>query len=109
MLSDKEILAMANSALVYYPDLQVAYDRLMAFGSVKQVEQYGKYWEAYMRAGGDRTMCDKGIDLDNWLRVREVCRTKRAPDLWESAPLQALSTPEADTPAEVLSTPPTSG
>jgi len=35
--------------------------------------------------------------------------TKRAPDLWDSAPLQALSTPEADTPAGHLSTPPTSG
>lgn len=35
--------------------------------------------------------------------------TKRAPDLWDSAPLQSLSTPEADTPAGNLSTPPTSG
>jgi len=35
--------------------------------------------------------------------------TKRAPDLWDSAPLQSLSTPEADTPAGHLSTPPTSG
>ena len=31
------------------------------------------------------------------------------PTCGESAPLSALSTPEADTPAEVLSTPPTSG
>ena len=35
--------------------------------------------------------------------------TQRTPDLWDSAPSQALSTPEADTPAEVESTPPTSG
>ena len=35
--------------------------------------------------------------------------TKRVPDLLDSAPLQSLSTPEADTPAEHLSTPPTSG
>ena len=35
--------------------------------------------------------------------------TKRAPDLWDSAPLPALSTPEADTPAGHLPTPPTSG
>jgi hypothetical protein len=35
--------------------------------------------------------------------------TKRAPDLWDSAPSQALSTPEADTIAGHLSTPPTSG
>jgi hypothetical protein len=35
--------------------------------------------------------------------------TKRAPDLWDSAPLQSLSTPEADTPAGHLSTPPTCG
>ena len=90
MLSDKEILAMANPALVYRPDLQVAYDRLMAFGSVKQIEQYGKYWDAYMRAGGDRTMCDKGIDLDNWLRVREVCRTPRALDLLDSSAKSAF-------------------
>ena len=35
--------------------------------------------------------------------------TPHAPDLWDSAPLQSLSTPEADTPAGHLSTPPTSG
>ena len=35
--------------------------------------------------------------------------TQRAPDLWDSAPLPSLSTPEADTPAGHLSTPPTSG
>ena len=35
--------------------------------------------------------------------------TKRAPDLWDSAPLPSLSTPEADSPAGHLSTPPTSG
>ena len=35
--------------------------------------------------------------------------TKRAPDLWDSAPLESESTLEADTPAEHLSTPPTSG
>lgn len=32
--------------------------------------------------------------------------TKRAPDLWDSAPLESESTLEADTPAEHLSTPP---
>jgi hypothetical protein len=31
------------------------------------------------------------------------------PTCGDSRPLQSLSTPEADTPAEVLSTPPTSG
>ena len=35
--------------------------------------------------------------------------TQRPPDLWDSAPLESESTPEADTPAEHLSTPPTSG
>lgn len=35
--------------------------------------------------------------------------TQRAPDLWDSAPLESESTPEADTPAGHLSTPPTSG
>ena len=35
--------------------------------------------------------------------------TQRVPDLWDSAPLQSLSTPEANPPAEHLSTPPTSG
>ena len=34
--------------------------------------------------------------------------TQRAPDLWDSAPLESESTPEADTPAGHLSTPPTS-
>jgi len=44
-------------------------------------------------------------------RLAQVERglTQRAPDLWDSAPLQSLSTPEADTPAGHLSTPPTSG
>ena len=35
--------------------------------------------------------------------------TQRAPDLWDSPPLQSYSTPEADTPAGHLPTPPTSG
>ena len=35
--------------------------------------------------------------------------TKRAPDLWESAPFQALSTDGENPAPEVLSTPPTSG
>jgi len=35
--------------------------------------------------------------------------TQRAPDLWDSAPLESESTPEADSPAGHLSTPPTSG
>ena len=35
--------------------------------------------------------------------------TQRTPDLWDSAPLQSSSTPEADTPAGHLPTPPTSG
>jgi len=35
--------------------------------------------------------------------------TQREADLWDSAPLPSLSTPEADTPAGHLSTPPTSG
>ena len=43
------------------------------------------------------------------LAKRESGLTKRAPDLWDSAPSQALSTPEADTIAGHLSTPPTSG
>ncbi len=44
-------------------------------------------------------------------RLAQVERglTQRTPDLWESAPLPSLSTPEADTPAGHLSTPPTSG
>jgi hypothetical protein len=35
--------------------------------------------------------------------------TKRAPDLWDSAPFQALSTDGANPAPEHLSTPPTSG
>ena len=35
--------------------------------------------------------------------------TQRVPDLWESAPPQSSSTPEADTPAGHLPIPPTSG
>ena len=44
-------------------------------------------------------------------RLAQVERglTQRTPDLWESTPLPSFSTPEADTPAGHLSTPPTSG
>lgn len=42
--------------------------------------------------------------LANWLSAQQSVH----PTCGESAPLPALSTPEADTPAEVLSTPPTS-
>jgi len=44
-------------------------------------------------------------------RLAQVERglTQRTPDLWDSAPLQALSTLKADTLAGHLSTPPTSG
>ena len=52
---------------------------------------------------------EKGYEGDVTIRRIERGLTKRVPDLWDSAPLSALSTSEADTPAEVLSTPPTSG
>lgn len=46
----------------------------------------------------------------HWLGSQVMARlTQRVPDLWDSAPSQALSTPEADTLAGHLSTPPTSG
>ena len=48
-------------------------------------------------------------DAKGLLEMLEAHLTQRAPDLWDSAPLEEESTPEADTPAEVLSTPPTSG
>jgi hypothetical protein len=43
--------------------------------------------------------------------IRQYWRglTKRAPDLWDSAPFQALSTDGANPAPEHLSTPPTSG
>ena len=41
-------------------------------------------------------------------RVKRLL-TQRAPDLWDSAPLESESTPEADTPDGHLSTPPTCG
>lgn len=55
-------------------------------------------WEAF------RTQLQKALQAQH-----ESGLTQRAPDLWDSAPLEEESTPEADTPAEVLSTPPTSG
>jgi len=42
-----------------------------------------------------------------WLTKHRL--TQRTPDLWDSAPLQALSTLKANPLAEHLSTPPTSG
>jgi hypothetical protein len=52
---------------------------------------------------------DEGLTL--WGRIASIKErlTQRTPDLWDSAPQEALSTPEADTPVEHLSTPPTSG
>lgn len=37
------------------------------------------------------------------------CLTKRVPDVWESAPLQAFSKPENSATSQALSTPPTRG
>jgi methylase of polypeptide subunit release factors len=52
---------------------------------------------------------EKGYEGSVSIHWLERGLTKRAPDLWDSAPLPLLSTPEADTPAGHLSTPPTSG
>lgn len=94
----------------------------------------GKFFSALDYGRGDRTCitiyCDyceqsfeiKEDEFEDWIIVDPesgdkavMCgecwsrRTQRAPDLWDSAPLESESTPEADTPAEHLSTPPTSG
>ena len=105
MISDGEILALANRSLVLRPELQIAHDRMMVFAKIKNIEEYRKYWQAYLNAGGDRTMCDKGIDLDNWLRVREICPTLRAVELGDSAASQALPTPEVLSTQQAESTP----
>ena len=53
-------------------------------------------------------VCHGGQHNDT-ICMAETRLTKRVPDLWDSAPSQSLSTPEADTIAGHLSTPPTSG
>jgi len=52
---------------------------------------------------------EKGYEGDVSIRRIERGLTKRTPDLWDSAPSQALSTLKANPLAEHLSTPPTSG
>lgn len=46
----------------------------------------------------------KGLRQDICRECLQACLTPLAPDQRDSAPLLALSTPQADTPAEVLST-----
>lgn len=50
-----------------------------------------------------------GRQLVSHLAQTSGCRTLLAPDLWESAPLQAFPTPETFATSQALPTPPTSG
>ncbi len=60
------------------------------------------------RANDGKVWIDLADKAEDDFEIRRGL-TQRTPDLWDSAPSQALSTPEADTPAGHLSTPPTSG
>jgi hypothetical protein len=68
-LTNEDILASADPALCQFPLLQIAYDRAMISNAHPATEHYAKTWRNYLQAGGDRSMRDKGIDLENWRRL----------------------------------------
>lgn len=67
-LEADDILATAFPELVLLPPLQIAHDRMMLCRSGEGSDEYSRLWHAYLAAGGDRTMRDPGIDLNNWRR-----------------------------------------
>ena len=72
MVTDEQILATADPALMFDKRLQLAHDRMLLCPTGPETEEYGKRWREYLAAGGDRTMRDRGIDLDNWQRYRKA-------------------------------------
>jgi len=72
IVTDEQILATADPALMFDKRLQLAHDRMLLLPDPPQTEEYGKAWREYLAAGGDRSMRDKGIDLENWWCHREI-------------------------------------
>jgi hypothetical protein len=70
-LSDREIIATADPHKCLKNHLQIAHDRMLLCAADAGSDEYAKLWNAYKAAGGDRTMRDAGIDLDNWKRHRK--------------------------------------
>jgi len=68
MKTDKEILSTVNHNLMLDQRLQLAHDKMLLCRADTNSQEYADKWHEYLKAGGDRTMRDKGIDLDNWKR-----------------------------------------
>jgi len=68
-ITDQVILDSADKALCLKPSLQIAYDRMMLSNAEPGTDEYSHNWRAYLSAGGDRTMLDAGIDLENYKRL----------------------------------------
>ena len=69
-LTDEAILLSADKALCQNKTLQLAHDRMLLCTAEPEEEEYRRLWQNYLKAGGDRTMRDNGIDLENWKRLR---------------------------------------
>ena len=67
-LSDDQILATADQALVLKRRLQLAHDRMLLCPTGPETEEYALRWREYLDAGGNRSMIENGIDNENWRR-----------------------------------------
>jgi len=67
-ITDQELLATVTPGTCLLPELQVAHDRMLLCIATPDTDEYSACWKAYKDAGGDLTMRDPGIDLDNWKR-----------------------------------------
>jgi len=65
IVTDEQILATADPALMFDKRLQLAHDRMLLLPDPPQTEEYGKAWREYLAAGGDRSMRDKGGIMQN--------------------------------------------
>jgi len=70
MITDNEILATVDKSKMFDQRLQLAHDKMLLCKTSPETKEYADKWHEYLAAGGDRTMRDKGIDLDNWLKHR---------------------------------------
>ena len=71
-ITDVEILKTVNPALMFDKRLQLAHDWMLLCPTGPDTEEYASRWREYLAAGGDRTMRDRGIDLDNWHRHSQL-------------------------------------
>lgn len=71
ILTDEQILSTVKGECKY-PDLQVAYDRMLLCSQPPGTQEYAETWKTYLKVGGTLNCLPPGIDRDNWLRHRKA-------------------------------------